>query len=136
MTKKSVLWIGIIGMVLFFVAMFPVDAGICVKSNYDCRTISDLIQNILGVFPFVLFFSIITYKMREEVFQAWWQFARWFVPVIIVATWLINSQGGGNGSGIAGAIGKGFDNLVLGIFYAIFVITSVVKIVLAYRKGK
>ena len=84
MTKKNVLWIGVIGVGLFFIAMFPVNLGICEKSAYDCRKISDSMQMILSIFSLVFIFSLITYKMRQEVFQSWWRFARWFAPVIIL----------------------------------------------------
>jgi len=127
---------GVIGVGLFFIAMFPVNLGICEKSAYDCRKISDSIQMILGILPFLLFFSLITYKMREEVFQSWWRFARWFVPVIMLVTFLVNSQGRSGGMGISGVISSSFNLFIIGIFYAIFIITSAIKIVLAYRRKK
>jgi len=75
-------------------------------------------------------------KNNKEVFQSWWRFARWFVPVIMLVTFLIYSQHRGGGMGISGAISSGFNDLVVGIFYVIFVITSIVKITLAYRSKK
>lgn len=136
MTKKNVLWLGIIGIVLFFITMFPVDLGICEKSAYDCREISDSIQMILGIFSFLFFFSLITYKMREEVFRVWWRFARWFVPVIMLVTFLINFQRQGGGMGISGVISSSFNLLIIGIFYAIFIVVSLAKITLVYRRKK
>jgi len=135
MNKKSVLGIGIIGVGLFALAMYPVDMGICDKASYDCRKTADLIQMIFGIFPFVFLFSLITYKMRDEVFQAWWRFARFFVPVIMLVTFLINSRSRSGGMGISGAIAGSFDMFIIGLFYAIFIITSLVKITLAYRKN-
>jgi len=136
MTKKNVLWIGVIGVGLFFIAMFPVNLGICEKSAYDCRKISDSIQIILSVFSLVFIFSLITYKMRQEVFQSWWRFVRWFAPVIILVTFLINSQRQSGGMGISGAIRSSFNLFIIGIFYAIFIITSTIKIILTYRDKK
>ena len=83
-----------------------------------------------------LILSLITYKMKEEVFQAWWRFARWWVLVIIAVTLFLQNAGGGGGIGISGAVGGAFDALILGILYAILVITSLVKIVRAYLKTK
>jgi len=136
MTKKNVLWIGVIGVGLFFIAMFPVNLGICEKSAYDCRKISDSMQMILSIFSLVFIFSLITYKMHEEVFQSWWRFARWFAPVIMLVTFLINSQRQGGGMGISGVISSSFNLFIIGIFYAIFIITSTIKIILTYRDKK
>lgn len=115
-------------------AMFPVNLGICEKSSYDCRKTSDSVQMVLGVFSLIFFFSLITYKMREEVFQTWWKFARWFVPVIMLITFLINSKT--RGGGVVATMSGGFDILIIGIFYAIFIITSLVKIVMVYKRLK
>ncbi|OIQ04346.1 MAG: hypothetical protein AUK58_00945 [Candidatus Moranbacteria bacterium CG2_30_41_165] len=73
--------------------------------------------------------------MRDEGFQAWWRFARFFVPVIMLVTFLINSRSRSGGMGISGAIAGSFDMFIIGLFYAIFIITSLVKITLAYRKN-
>ena len=91
-------------------------------------------SRILG--GFLLLLSLITYKMRDEVFCAWWRFARWWVPVIIVVTLLLQNAGGGGGMGIGGAVSGAFDALVLGILYAVLFIVSLVKIFNAYFKTK
>ena len=91
-------------------------------------------QMILGIFSFIFILSLITYKMREEVFQAWWKFARWFVPLIMLVTFLLNSQN--RGGGMSATISSGFDILVIGIFYTIFIITSAVKIVQTHKQFK
>jgi hypothetical protein len=78
----------------------------------------------------LLFFSLITYKMRDNVFRAWWNFARWFVPIIIVATIALNNSSGG---GVLG-MDQDFTFLILFILYAILVIVSITKICFAYRK--
>ncbi len=86
----------------------------------------------LSLIPFLplLLLSLITYKMREEVFRAWWNFARWFAPVIIVVTFLLSNARGGGTLGM----NKDFAILVLGLLYTIFIITSLVKIVRAFLK--
>ncbi len=85
--------------------------------------------------PLLLFIplSLITYRMKDEVFQAWWRFARWFVPVIIAVTLFVQNAGGGGGWGMNGGA---FDAFFIGIFYVIFIITSLVKIFNAYLKTK
>ena len=79
-------------------------------------------------------FSLITYKMREEVFLAWWNFARWWVPVIIVVTFLLNNTKG-SGGGYLG-LGQDFVMAILGILYSILVIFSLFKIIWQYAKMK
>ncbi|MDO8521609.1 MAG: hypothetical protein Q7S52_05835 [bacterium] len=134
-TKKSVLYISLVYAV-FFAGVFFV-GEIC-HSGW-CRIRDD---DFLGQLFFVLLpllpvfvFSLITYWMREEVFRAWWNFARWFAPVIIVVTLLQNMQGG-RGGGLGGVMSSGFDILVLGLFYTIFIIVSLWKIVRAYNRSK
>lgn len=89
---------------------------------------------LMSFFPLLLL-SLITYKMRDEVFHAWWNFARWWVPVIIITTLLLNKAGGGGGGMGGGGLPSGMlDFVVLVLLYAVFVIVSLVKIVRAYNK--
>lgn len=87
-------------------------------------------------FILILLLSLITYKMHDDVFRAWWRFARWFAPVIIVVTILLENAGGGGGIGIGGAVSTAFDILILGILYAILGIVSIIQIARAYLKTK
>ncbi len=74
--------------------------------------------------------------MRDEIFRAWWNFARWWVPVIILVAYLQSTQSGGGGLGIGGAMSSAFDALVLGFFYAVLIIVSLWRIVRKYRQMK
>ncbi|MEI8104118.1 MAG: hypothetical protein WCG84_04435 [Candidatus Moraniibacteriota bacterium] len=112
--------------------MFPVNLGICQQLNYDCRKASDLMQMLFGIFPFVFLFSLITYKMKEETFRVWWNFAKWFVPTIIVITYLLQGVTGGGYLNTADS----FSFAILFILYAVFVFVSIIKIVRAYRRSK
>ncbi len=146
-TKKIVLVIALVMLVFVFVVNNPIMFGFCQNvSDYGTGTkycsyasfgVPETVS-LLSLFfgSFLLLFSLITYKMRDEVFRAWWGFARWWVPVIIVVTFLLENAGGGGGMGISGAVSSGFDALVLIILYSILVITSLVKIVRAYLKTK
>ena len=69
-------------------------------------------------------------------FLAVYQFILRLVLVIIAATLFLQNAGGGGGLGISGAVGGAFDALILGILYAILVITSLVKILRAYLRTK
>lgn len=133
MSKKNALLITLVGTLLFSASMYPVGLGLCDRGDYDCRIISEVMQLTTGIFPAVFLLSLITYRMREEVFRAWWGVAKWFVPVIIAATFLFNMPGT-SGLGMSGAYADTFSVLILGLLYTIFIITSIIKIILAYRR--
>ena len=159
MTKKIVLFISLgicsIVLVLFLInkiqgpcsaTYFDFSGAVPTSTNviYCDKAVIDFVPEvILQSLAFILllllsllFLSLITYKMKDEVFQAWWRFARWWVLVIIAATLFLQNAGGGGGLGISGAVGGAFDALILGILYAILVITSLVKILRAYLRTK
>ncbi len=96
---------------------------------HDGDPVGILLFILLPLIPLLLL-SLITYKMRESVFRAWWNFARWWVPVIIVFTLLLNNKGGGGYLGMDTV----FDGLIYSILYGVLIVTSLVKIVRAYRK--
>ena len=54
-----------------------------------------LTSMLLFVFPFVFLFSLITYKMRDEVSRAWITFAKWWVPAQILLVLLTPESSGG-----------------------------------------
>lgn len=136
MTKKSVLLLGTIsGALLIFFAY--IQSGDVCYSRVWCNKLWESINlfgEILFVFIPVLLFSLITYKMRDEVFQAWWRFARWFVPVIIVVTFLFNTSH--QQSGFGGVAQGAFEFFILAILYTIFIVISTIRIILAYKRSK
>ncbi len=82
----------------------------------------------------VFLLSLITYKLPEQVFQAWWSVARWFVPIIVVITFLTNY--GHQQSGFGGVAQGAFSFVFLFLLYAAFIITALTRIFFAYRKTK
>ena len=121
--------------IVYFVTVLLVSA-LC-KSTW-CKVREDDIFGILFfIFTpliFVFFFSLITYKMKEGVFRAWWGFARWFAPVIIVVTLLQNTAH--TPSGFGGVASGAFDFALLFILYALFVLISLIRIAIAYTRTK
>lgn len=137
-TKKIVLLSSFTTIALYVVAdlIFSYDrcfaAGRC-PALYDfIHSIAPLVLTLLPLF----FLSLVTYKMRNEVFHAWWNFARWWASVIVVVTLLLNSASNSGGLGIESAVSGAFDILTLIILYAILVVVSLVKIVRAYNHSK
>ena len=84
--------------------------------------------------PVILILSLLTYRMKDQVFLTWFNFAKWFVPVIIGITLFFEYMGSGGGGW--GMNGGAFDVFFIGIFYVIFILTSLVKIVRAYLKTR
>jgi hypothetical protein len=131
-TKKILFNISLSGTVLI-VLLFILSTSICYHNSL-CNMVEDSIPNndnlqIIFILPFLFLFSLITYKMREEVFRAWWGFARWWAPIIVVITLLLNNAGGGGTIGMDGS----FYFFILDVLYGVLVIVSIVKIWRAYR---
>jgi hypothetical protein len=137
MTKKKLLIVEFISVVLALFLAYIQSGEICYSKDWcrglwdDINLLGEILLVIISAFPFLL----ITYRLKEEVFRAWWNFARWFVPVIIVASFFLNGAGGG-GLGISGAVSGAFNFLILCIFYAVFILVSLIRIVLAYRRTR
>lgn len=136
MTKKNVFIAGIIGIVALIFLAYIQSGDIC-YSKFWCNNLWEsinLLGEILFIFIPVFLFSLITYKMQDEVFQSWWRFARWFVPIIIIVTYFLNTSH--QQSGFGGVAQGAFYFAILFVLYAIFIITSLIKIILSYRRTK
>lgn len=144
--KKYVLWISFILLAFVFVAGNPITFGLCkniteygTDNRYCSETIFEIPEGVLLLGLFIggltLFFSLLTYKMKDQVFQAWWGFARWFVPLIIVSTLLLETgiMGGGGGWGIGSGI---VEFTILFLLYLIFILVSLIRIIWAYIKTR
>ena len=126
--KKWVLFVsGIVSVVLIsinFVGTYRMCSDV-----FECTEI--LSSGILVLFPIIPLFllSLITYKMREEIFQDWWRFARIFIPL---AMFLILITPAYTHNWMFPVV-KGTVAVFLS---SLFVIISFVRIILAYRKLK
>lgn len=139
-TKKNVLIASGI-VTLFLASLFILGSDSCYSSP-RCHGISKSNvfaifndDNLLAafVFPPLFLLSLLTYRMQDEVFRAWWNFARWLVPIIVLVTVLVNLM----------PSNRGFFNmdalvylLVLAPLYAILILVSLWKIVSKYRELK
>ena len=127
-TKKIALFVGLLMVALVFVFDASDKIGFCSQYDHGCREFFDSIS--FSFLPFFLFllFSLITYRMKEEVFQRWIRFAIWYIPLLIIG-YFIYPQGGG-------LMASSFDAFVFILFISIFVITSTVKIVRAHKSSR
>lgn len=137
MTKKNVFSVGIVAFIipavlLILEAKFGLSCKYVNENGHTtkyCGLITLSILPLISLIPF----SVILYFFRDEVFRAWWSFARWWVPVIVIVTLWIAKAGGGGGWGMNGGA---FDAFFLGIFYFIFVVVSLIKIVRSHLKTR
>jgi hypothetical protein len=133
MTKKNVLLVSI-AYITYVVGLLLI-SGTC-NDNW-CRIQEDgpfgLILFSLAPLLFIFLLSLLTYRMKDEVFLAWFNFAKWWVPVIIGVTLWVENAGGGGGWGMNGGA---FDAFFIGIFYFIFIVVSLVKITRAYMRTR
>lgn len=135
-TKKNLLIVELVSISLILLLIYVQNGDICYSRNWcrglweEINLLGEMLLVVISVFPFLL----ITYRMKDGVFRTWWNFARWFVPIIIVVTFLQNIAP--KQSGFGGVTSGSFNFLVLVIFYSIFVIVSLVRIILAYKYTK
>ena len=81
--------------------MMVMKPHVCGALGYVERVLEPL-SFALFLAPLLFLLSLITYRMKDEVFRAWWRFARWWVPVIIAVTLFVQNAGGGGGWGMNG----------------------------------
>jgi hypothetical protein len=128
--KKNVLLVSGIGGGLFLFLLMLLLNNACGEYRDVCMNIYIPIAYLCFSFPVIFLLSLITYKMHDNVFRAWWSFARWFVPIIIIMTFILNNSGGGGTIGM----NQDFTFFILGILYLILVIVSAVRITSAYDR--
>ena len=108
-------------------------SGFCYHDKY-CMSFFErfdpwnLVNYIFFTLP-LLFFSLLTYRMRNEAFRAWWNLARWWMPVVIVTTIFVE---------YAARDCSMFCNLghifILGPLYIVFILSSLWQIVRTNRR--
>ena len=133
MTKKNVL----VASTVYFIyalALVAIDAtcheSLCrIKEN----TLPSLVFYVLFPFAVTFLLSLVTYRMKEEVFQAWLKVAYWMVPLIILATLYVQFLPQEHGFFAMDALAY---LMVIAPLYTIFVLLSLWKIVRTYLRTK
>ena len=140
LTKKNVLILSLFGTIFFLSPVIFYGIFDCYEHNIflcsgEYQHIVRLFVPFFYVFIFSLIFSLITYKMKQGVFDYWMKFAIWAAPMLMILTFLILG-GGNNGLGVEGAIGGGFDAMIFMILYGAFIGISIYRIVSKHRHLK
>ncbi len=93
-TKENVLAAAVLGTVTFYMCAFQITT-LCGNTYRDCWDILDLIWPPFSFAPPLLILSLVTYKMSDKIFHAWVSFAKWWVPLSIVAILVTPVESGG-----------------------------------------
>ena len=129
-TKKTVLWISLIGT-LFLTLDFYLEKIEYYYSHHWTNSILWLL-NMIGfnifLFPVILFFSLLTYKMRNEIFEYWVKFSRWYIPIYIIFTYIVTNLFS-DGQGFASVVRGWFGLVILSFFLIIFSLISLILII-------
>ena len=99
------------------------------------RQYLEIFFNTLIFFPFIFFFSLLTYTMSDAIFRTWWKFARWAIPTVFALVILVNLRLHHTPGGWLN-IDAQIDLLLVGVIYGIFVIGSIISIVRGYKSKK
>ncbi|MCB9814335.1 hypothetical protein H6784_02870 [Candidatus Nomurabacteria bacterium] len=134
--KRIVIWGSLLGTVYLFILRIIPIPKICYENSdaIACSLTSEVIFNFSIFFPFILFFSLLTFKLKDSVFNAWWKFARVAIPVIFLISLYINLKSNPNGGGWF-SIEDQVSLIELVILYSVFVIGSTIQIYRGHKGG-
>ena len=141
MKKKDLIpYLGLLSLIVIFFLGFLEENywRICNFESEHASTVAYCELLSLSLLPLLLFipFGIFFFFVRDEVFMAWWRFTRWFIPSMMAIIFMLYWGGESGGAGITG-IGRGaFQFVVAWLLCIIFILTSLIKIFLAYRQVK
>lgn len=123
LTKKIILSIsGIVSILLVFIDYMGTyqicggSPGLCVDTLFSSSM-------VLFVFPFIFLFSLITYFLKESVFRAWVNFAKWWVPLQILLVLITPESSGGY---FVSIVDKQFVALILSGIFAVISLLIVI----------
>lgn len=89
--------------------------------------------NLFLFFPFLLFFSILTYKLPETISRAWIKYALFATPIVLAISLYINLELHHDPKGAWQGI---FDSTALWILYILFSLGSLISMTIGWRKNK
>lgn len=84
LNKKTMLLVGLVGVVIFLISMFNRELGICGVKDATCWGMFEY-PGMLAIFFVPMFvFSLATYFMQEQIFQSWRKITLVFLGVLLV----------------------------------------------------
>ncbi len=94
-TRKIIFIIGLVGLVLHLASRFDVSLGICNSYASKCNDKAYILTIFSFIFIAVFIFFLITFKLKDSVFNTWRNFSVWAIPacLIIVSFFPTNTYG-------------------------------------------
>jgi len=132
-TKKLIFWITFLIVASFWI-VFLITDNYCYDNRYGlyCGLLSCWAGASFFALP-VFVFSSITYFLRGEVFQKWFRFSAWWIPMSLFFTLITQESGGG----FAGwGWGKQDTALVFLFLYSVISLILVIYKTLSLKFGK
>jgi len=142
-SKKIVLFTALVTLLIVaLIILADIIYGYCPRTYIDAtgtqycgKSVSDFVPEILMLIGFfvslpIFFLSLLTYRMKEEVFHAWWNFARWWVPIMVIAVLLALDRSDSFLPPLFSKVNVGL------LFGGVFIVVSLAKIVRAYARTK
>ncbi len=122
----------IISTIIFFISRYAVYLNLCIPEDYSCRLRFDTIENLFLFGPILLVVLIPIFLLPTHYFTAFFQFARFGLPLTIAALFYINLT---YDSGLFG-FGAGLDLLLIGLCYSLFILGSLSALGWAWWRGR
>lgn len=89
LTKRKVIFISLVGVIVFILSYFSKDLGICPRGVTYCSDYSKYFAVYSLPFVSVFIFSLVTFRLTETTFYLWKNFSVWAIPVsLIIITFL------------------------------------------------
>lgn len=130
-TKRNVAILNGVGVLVFVLLI------VFLPSPYHCGTYEKLCDSLgnfalfLLIAPPLFLFSLVTYKMRDEVYQAWWRLTRWWIPISMLLV-LITPED----NGAFMQINRGFVAFLMSGLFSILSIAIILSAFVASQKKK
>jgi hypothetical protein len=124
--RTSVLFISIIGSVIAYVLFHSRQTGLC---NFYCGDLINKIQDAFLFFYIVLLFSVITLKVSDQVFLAWFKYIKFAIPTVFLCALFINL---GILHSSPGTWQEMLDWPAVFLLYVLFTLGSILQIIRGY----
>ena len=137
--KDKVLCISSAGMLIFFAFMYAPIVRLCPQYNYTCGDNYEAASRFFVIFIPILFFSCITYWMKEQVSESWIRFTLRYLPIFWLITAVLSTQSHNGSMGVVGAINGallGFVFLFTILIYITVSVSLIIAILFSLKKGK
>ncbi len=137
-SKRIVFWISLFISTYLVVALIMGPSNYCYYNSLCDKLFNsiNLIGPDIALFPVIFFFSLVTYKMRDEVFKFWLKFCYFYIPifVLIIFTFTLPGSNGGGWAIPGGFFTALIFFFLLFLFFLISLILVIVKYIFLHHK--